>query len=116
MLVCPTPEHLEVPTPRGFATTAGTWQCDVERYERFLESVGGQDAPIECDGTCYVVGSRIEGFIEQRQANGEWTPALVETLPDVESLAEIEALALFFRTCQAEREQGTASVPGEPPV
>ena len=112
MLGCSPPEHLEVPTPRGFRVDDGIWRCDIARFEQFLEAVGGVEGSLECDGDCYVAGSRIEGFIAERQAAGEWNEALTEAYPDVESLAEIEALALFFRTCQADREQGSASLPG----
>ena len=63
-----------------------------------------------------IAGSRIEGFIAERQAAGEWNESLIEAYPDIESLAEIEALALFFRTCQADREQGSASLPGNQQV
>jgi hypothetical protein len=112
MLGCSTPDHLEVPTPRGFTVEDGTWRCDIARFEPFLAAVAGVEGSLECEGDCYVAGSRIEGFIAQRQAAGEWNVSLTETYPDVESLAEIEALALFFRTCQADREQGSASLPG----
>ena len=108
MLGCSPPDHLEVPTPRGFTVDDGTWRCDIARYEHLLAAVGGVEDSLECWGDW----SRIEGFIAQRQAAGEWIGALTEAYPDVESLAEIEALALFFRTCQADREQGSASLPG----
>lgn len=112
MLGCSPPDHLEVPTPRGFTVDDGTWRCDTARFEHFLAAVGGVEGSLECEGDCYVAGSRIEGFIAERQAAGEWNESLTEAYPDVESLAEIEALALFFRTCQADREQGSASLPG----
>ncbi|PSP50303.1 hypothetical protein BRC75_01190 [Halobacteriales archaeon QH_7_69_31] len=112
MLGCSPPDYLEVPTPRGFTVDEGTWRCDIARFEQFLAAVGGVEGSLECDGDCYVAGSRLEGFIAQRQAGGEWNESLTEAYPDVESLAEIEALALFFRTCQADREQGSASLPG----
>lgn len=103
MLVCSVPEHRDAPTPRGFEVVDGEWRCDVEYYREFVATVAGATAPVDCgDDDCYVVGSRLEGFIEQRRADGEWTEALPERYPDVESLAEIEALALFFRTCEAD--------------
>ena len=116
MLVCSPPDNLEAPTPRGFAVTDGTWQCDVAQFEGFLAAIGGVEATVACDGDCYVVGSRIEGFIAERQAAGEWTESLTEEYPDVESLSEIEALALFFRRCQADREKAAATVPGDSAV
>ena len=112
MLGCSPPDHLEVPTPRGFTIDDGTWQCDIARFDNFLAAVGGVEGSPECEGDCYVAGSRIERFIAESQAAGEWNESLIEAYPDVESLAEIEALALFFRTCQADREQGSASLPG----
>jgi len=104
MLVSTVPEHLEAPTPRGFSIVDGEWRLEVSLYREFLETVVGARPPYDCsaDG-CYVVGSRLEGFIEQRHSEGEWTEALTEEYPAVRSLSEIEALALFFRACDADR-------------
>lgn len=102
MLDCTAPEHVDAPTPRGFTIADGEWRCDVDVYREFLETVAGAAGFDDCADDCYVVGSRLEGFIEQRRADGEWTDDLPDRYPDVESLAEIEALALFFRTCETD--------------
>ena len=105
MLVCSPPEHRKVPAPRGFAVDDGQWQLDVEVYGEFVASVTGITSPVDTPETCYQVGTRLEGFIEQRKADGEWTADLPDRHPDVSSLAEMEALALFFRTCEANGRQ-----------
>jgi hypothetical protein len=103
MLHCTPPEHGDAPTPGEFRVVDGEWRCDLDAYRAFLEAVAGTSDGIDCgDDDCYVVGSRLEGFIEQRRSDGEWTEDLPDRYPDVESLAEIEALALFFRTCHAD--------------
>ena len=105
MPVCTAPEHREVPTPRGFVVENGQWQLDVTVYGEFVASVTGIMPPVDTPEACYQVGTRLEGFIEQRKADGEWTADLPDRHPDVSSLADIEALALFFRTCEADGRQ-----------
>jgi hypothetical protein len=90
-----------VPTPRAFAAEDGQWRLDISVYGEFLASVTGIAPPVDTPTACYQVGTRLEGFIEQRKADGEWTESLPDRHPDVSSLAEIEALALFFRICEA---------------
>ncbi len=103
MLRCTAPERRDVPTPRGFALTDGEWRCDVEAYREFIEAAVGTTPPAEfAADDCYVVGTRLEGFIEQRRIDGEWSEELSARYPDVESLEQIEALALFLRTCEAD--------------
>ena len=109
MPVCTVPEHREVPTPRGFVVEDGQWRLDAEVYGEFVASVTGITPPVDIADACYQVGTRLEGFIEQRRADGEWTADLPDRHPDVSSLAEIEALALFFRTCEADRRQEHAA-------
>jgi len=102
MLVCTVPEHRDVPAPRGFAVVDGEWRCDLGVYREFLETVAGAPGTVDCgESDCYVVGNRLEGFIEQR-----WTDDLPDRYPDVETLVEIEALALFFRVCEADHRRG----------
>ena len=105
MPVCTAPEHREVPTPRGFVVENGQWQLDAEVYGEFVASVTGITPPVDTAEACYQVGTRLEGFIEQRKADGEWTADLPDCHPGVSALAEIEALALFFRTCEANGRQ-----------
>ena len=50
MLGCSPPDHLEVPTPRGFAVDDGTWRCDIARYEQFLAAVGGVEGAATARG------------------------------------------------------------------
>ena len=59
MLGCSPPDHLEVPTPRGFTVDEGTWRCDIARFEHVLAAVGGVEGSHECEGDCYVAGVQV---------------------------------------------------------
>ena len=100
MLVCTIPAHRDPPTPRGFSVDGQQWQCDLDRYRGFVDAVTDHRIPEDpTEADCYLVRTRLEGFIEQHRADGKWTNELPPEYPDVESLAEIEALARFFREC-----------------
>ena len=66
MPVCTAPEHREVPTPRGFVVENGQWRLEAEVYGEFVASVTGITPPVDTADACYQVGTRLEGFIEQR--------------------------------------------------
>lgn len=88
------------PSTAGLDLSASEWHLDPDRYREFIETATGiavSDDPTASD--CYRIGNRLEALIEERRRRGEWTPALVESYPDVESLSEIVGLARFFRRC-----------------
>jgi hypothetical protein len=90
MLGCSPPDHLEVPTPRGFTVDDGTWRCDIARLEHFLAAVGGVEGSLDCGGTARsrVVASRDSSHEGRRPANG--TSHSQRRTP-TSSRAEIEA-------------------------
>ncbi|MFC7018793.1 MULTISPECIES: hypothetical protein [Haloarcula] len=84
----------------GLTVTDEAWQLDPDEVAPFVEATTGFSLSSDLGATeCYRIGNRLEGFIEARKRNGEWTSALVESHPDVNSLDEIVALARFFRAC-----------------
>lgn len=88
------------PSTAGLDLSASEWQLDPDRYREFIEAATGiavSDDPTAPD--CYRIGNRLEALIEERRRQDEWTPTLVESYPDVESLPEIVGLARFFRRC-----------------
>ena len=88
------------PSVDGLDLSADEWRIDPDRYWEFVEAATGirlSDEPTASD--CYRIGNRLEALVEERRRRGEWTPALVEGYPDVESLAEVVGLARFFRQC-----------------
>jgi hypothetical protein len=96
------------PSREGLDLSGAEWHLDVERYRPFVEATTGI-RPTESlsAAECYRIGNRLEALIEERRRHGEWTPALVEEYPVVESLEEILAVARFFRQCHAcHREAG----------
>lgn len=98
--------HIAPETPRstpaieGLVVTDGVWKLDIARYESFVETTTGISVDDSLSGAdCYRIGNRLEALVTEHQQTGEWTPALVETYPDVGSLGEIVGLARFFREC-----------------
>jgi hypothetical protein len=84
----------------GFDYSASTWRFDADRYGEFIAAVTGIDPGDDLSATdCYRLGNRIEAFIDERRRRGEWTPALLDDYPDVDSLEQVHWLARFFRHC-----------------
>jgi hypothetical protein len=89
-----------LPAATGLTVTDETWQLDPDEVAPFVEATTGLSLSSDLGAAaCYRIGNRLEGFIEARKRDGEWTPDLVESYPDVDSLDEIVALARFFREC-----------------
>lgn len=88
------------PSTDGLDLSADEWRLDPDHYRAFIEVTTGivvSNEPVASD--CYRIGNRLEALIEERRRRDEWTPALVEEYPDVDSLDEIVGLARFFRRC-----------------
>lgn len=78
------------------------WRLDPTRYRQFITETTGYTVTADpCPSECYRIGNRLEAFVEERKRAGEWSLALVDGYPEVESLDEIIGLARFFRECHA---------------
>lgn len=109
MLVCTPPEYRDSPTLRGFDVSGEEWRCDPEVYREFIRRVTGHSMNGHPTiGECHRIRTRLEGFVEQRKAHGEWTADLPTRYPDVRSLEEIETLARFFREYHEDRRRPNA--------
>jgi hypothetical protein len=96
-----TPETpLSTPAVGGLTTTESGWKLDVSRYESFIETTTGMSVDGDLRAAdCYRIGNRLEALITDHRHGGEWTEAVTERYPDVESREEIVGLARFFREC-----------------
>ena len=91
---------LSTPAVEGLATTASGWELDVWHYESFIEAATGLDVDEDLSAAdCYRIGNRLEALVTEHRQHGEWTDAVTERYPDVESREEILGLARFFREC-----------------
>ncbi|MFB6167678.1 MAG: hypothetical protein ABEJ43_02400 [Haloferacaceae archaeon] len=110
-------EFLAIPRPSpppdadldGFDADESTWRLNLDRYGAFVAAVTGIRPGADVTAAdCYRIGNRLEAFIAERKRTDDWTAALVEEYPDVDSLDQIHALARFFRHCH------TACLTGAP--
>lgn len=89
-----------LPSVEGIVVSESAWELDVDRYASFIEAATGIAVSENLSGAdCYRIGNRLEALISEHQQDGEWTEAITERYPDVESRKEIVGLARFFREC-----------------
>ena len=91
---------LSTPAVDGLVATDARWEFDPAQYESFIQTATG----IAVDGDlaaadCYRIGNRLDALIAEHQQNGEWTPGLTASYPDIDSREEFLGLARFFREC-----------------
>ena len=88
------------PSIPGLELTDDEWRLNPEEYEQFITATTGVSPTADLDASdCYRIGNRLEGFLETRKRNEEWTDTVGDTHPDIESVDEVLALARFFRQC-----------------
>lgn len=96
-----------MPAVEGLVATDSAWELDVTRYASFIETATGISVAGDLSGSdCYRIGNRLEALISEHQQDGEWTPELAASYPDVESREEIVGLARVFRECHECRLDG----------
>lgn len=97
--ISPSTTH-SAPAVGNIEVTDDEWRLDPTRYRAFIaETTGYSVADDPHPSECYRIGNRLEAFVEERKRAGEWSPELVDSYPDVESLDEMLGLARFFREC-----------------
>lgn len=82
----------------GVTKTENAVQFDLTAYSMFIEIVADVEVADDfSDKEYYRVRNRLEAFIHDAKHYDIWTPVLLEAYPDVDSLAEVTALARALR-------------------